>query len=329
MSARPDRAWLRRLLRLGVSAALITWVVVHADLGQVGAVLRGANLALIGVALASYFVGYVASVMRWRTLLAAHDVRPGFGYLYASFMIGMFFNQLLPTTVGGDLARYQYTAGSGRAAALGAVLLDRVFGGVSLMLFASVGLALAARGSALPEGLPQAVAALLGVGLLALALAFVAPAALLERARRGVAFLPSFARALVDKLGGAFAAFRGRYDVVLAALLWSLALQCVVVAHYYLVGLALGLAVPLQAYAFIVPVALIIMMVPISINGIGVRESVFAYLLGLYGVDLATSLVFAWVIYAMVLAQGLLGGAVFAVVRARRRETAPSGVDGA
>jgi hypothetical protein len=77
--------------------------------------------------------------------------------------------------------------------------------------------------------------------------------------------------------------------------------------------------VPLVAFAFIAPVATVVMALPISINGIGVREGVLGYLLGLYGVDVSTSLVFAWVLYALVLGQGLLGGVVFAMLKAERR----------
>ena len=133
--------------------------------------------------------------------------------------------------------------------------------------------------------------------------------------RRAGLILPLAARGHFDRLLSAFAAFRGRHDVVLAALCWSLLLQCVVVAHYYAIGLALGFDVPLYAYAFIVPIATVVMALPISINGIGVREGVFGYLLGFYGVETSASLAFAWVAYALLLATGLLGGIVFAAVR--------------
>ena len=97
-------------------------------------------------------------------------------------------------------------------------------------------------------------------------------------------------------------------DVAFAALAWSLVLQCVVVGHYYIAGLALGIDVSLGAYALIVPLATVVMALPISINGIGVREGILGLLLGLYGVDPSTSLGFAWILYAMLLGQGLLGG---------------------
>jgi uncharacterized protein (TIRG00374 family) len=312
------RAWGRRAIRLAVSGALIAWVLRGVDLSRVGEVVAGANVPLIVVAFLSYFVGYVASVARWRVLLAAQGVTPRFSYLYWSFMVGMFFNQLLPSTIGGDLARYKYTAAGGRGAALSAVLLDRAFGSISLVAFAALGFALSGSSEILPARLPQTIAVLLCIGLVALAFAFCWPEQTLRPARRAIAAWPQRLRERLEGLFDAAAAFGGRYDVIFAALSWSLVLQTIVIGHYYAVGVALGLNVPLHAYAFIVPLAIVVMALPISVNGIGVREGILGYLLGLHGVDPNTSLVFAWVLYAMLLAHGLLGGIVFAVLRAAR-----------
>jgi glycosyltransferase 2 family protein len=321
MSVLKSHRWLGYVLRLGVSALLIAWMLGRAELSRVGDVLRAADAMFIAAAFASYFVGYMVSVARWRVLLAVQGIRPRFSYLYWSFMIGVFFNQLLPTTIGGDVARYQYTAAGGRGAALSAVLLDRVFGTVSLMIFAMAGLALVHGNEALPQGLLRPVAALLVVGLLILVFAFLLPGAASSLLRRAVLMLPRGGRGPFEKLLAAFAPFRGRHYVAFAALGWSLVLQCVVVGHYYLAGLALGIEVPLGAYVFIVPLATVVTALPISINGIGVREGILGYLLGLYGVDPSTSLVFAWVLYAMLLGQGLLGGVVFAWLKVWRRES--------
>jgi len=309
---------MRTLLRVCVSVGLIAVVLSRAELAEVGRLMAEASMPLLAVAFMSYFVGYLASVARWSTLLAAHEVRPGFGYLYSSFMIGMFFNQLLPTTVGGDVARYHYTSGASRAAAFSAVIMDRIFGMVALMMFALAGLMVAGRSGGMPLELAQAVAALLAVGLLAIGTIFMLPAAGFDRLRGLYRWLPAAVVALLDKMLGAFAAFRGRRDVVLAALAWSLLLQCVVIGHYYVVGLALGLTVPFYAYVFIVPLAIVVMMLPISINAIGVRESAFVYLLGLYDVAPSTGVAFSWLVYALILGHGLLGGLVFASVRRAR-----------
>ena len=168
-----------------------------------------------------------------------------------------------------------------------------------------------------PRELLRPVAALLVVGLLILVFAFLLPGAASSLLRRAVLMLPRGGRGPFEKLLGAFAAFRGRHYVAFAALGWSLVLQCIVVGHYYLAGLALGIDVPLGAYVFIVPLATVVTALPISGSTVSVCAKVFlGYLLGLYRRRArATSLVFAWVLYAMLLGQGLLGGVVFALLK--------------
>ena len=309
---------LASLLRLLVSVGLIAWLVSRAELASVAETIVTANPYLVVVAFLSYFVGYVFSVTRWSALLSAHGVRAGFGYLYSSFMIGMFFNQILPTTVGGDFARYHYTSNLGRGAAFSAVLMDRVFGVVSLMIFAFAGIVFAERFDAIPSGIFGAVAGLLGLGLGAIAVIFLLPAAQLERLRRLYSFLPRKLTDFFDKILDVFSVYRGQRNLLLWALLLSLMLQCVVVGHYYVVGLALGFDVPFYGYAYIVPIAIVIMMLPISINGIGVRESTFALLLATYGVQSSEALAYSWVVYGLILIHGLIGGLVFAAVRRAR-----------
>ncbi len=80
---------------------------------------------------------------------------------------------------------------------------------------------------------------------------------------------------------------------------------------YFFVGKAIGFELDIGVYFSIIPLALIIMMIPISINGIGLREGAFTVLLGIYGVSVAEALAFSWTFYALTLVQGVLGGIVY------------------
>jgi glycosyltransferase 2 family protein len=80
---------------------------------------------------------------------------------------------------------------------------------------------------------------------------------------------------------------------------------------------ALHVEIGLAPFFLIVPLAVFIMMVPVSINGIGVRENVFVFFLGAFGVAEATGLAFAWLEYGTLLLQALAGGLVYAAGRER------------
>ncbi|MEM7644510.1 MAG: lysylphosphatidylglycerol synthase domain-containing protein, partial [Pseudomonadota bacterium] len=99
-------------------------------------------------------------------------------------------------------------------------------------------------------------------------------------------------------------------------LILSILLQINVVTFYWILSQSLDLDVPYAAFYAIVPIAIFAMMAPFTINGIGIREAVFIFLLGLWGIDPSLALAFAWIEFATVLAAGLLGGVVYMLRRA-------------
>ena len=128
-----------------------------------------------------------------------------------------------------------------------------------------------------------------------------------------------FPQRVLRKLTNSLMLFRGRGDVLVRALLLSYLLQLNVILHFIIIAYALGVSVPWTAMFVIIPLATLIMLVPVSINGLGVREAVFVFFFALYGVSSEAAIAFAWVALAMLLAQGLVGGVVFML---RRREVA-------
>ncbi len=132
-----------------------------------------------------------------------------------------------------------------------------------------------------------------------------------------------FARAIYTKLPGPFGKFfgkvdravepfRGRHLSLVRALGLSLLLQLNVVLLHYLLSRAIGIELGFIDYFYVVPVALFVMLIPISINGIGVRESMFVFLLGSMGVAKSDALVLSLLAFSIFLAHGLMGGLVLA-----------------
>ena len=314
-------------LRTGVTVGLLGWLIARADLGSIGHALAGASVAWIALAVLLQVVGVAVSAVRWRMLLRAKGAEAPLGFLSRSLLVGSFFNNFLPSTIGGDVYRARDTAtraGSLTEAAT-VVLVERSSGVLALAVFVlaaplfGVG---AAPGEA-PAALWGAVAVLVA-GLAATAWALrPGPLAALR------AGLERLDRALGGARDGLVARIFGRGERVLATLeafaadpamlrrvfLLGVLLQAAVVVHFWCVARALGLEVPLGAFFLIAPAALVILLLPVSINGIGAREAVFAVLLGRHGVGLAESLAFSWVVYALLLALGVAGGVVHAVTR--------------
>ncbi len=125
---------------------------------------------------------------------------------------------------------------------------------------------------------------------------------------------PLVQRAL-GRVREAVSSFRGKRGALGGALALSLLLQVNVVIAYYLLAQSLGLPVPFLNYFLIIPAALLVLMAPVSINGIGLREGAFVFFLGLYGIGRDEAVAFAWIAYGVLLIQGVLGGLVYAFRR--------------
>ena len=298
----------------GISAALIIYLVGKVDLGEVWGVIRTANWYVLAFAFLMFYLGYAITAARWQTLLRALGNTTDYWFLVRSFMVAVFFNNFLPSTIGGDAMRMydSWRSGSSRSQAVAAVLMDRFMGMTALLVFAVAALLLGGYAAFYDSGVAQVVAFTAAAAVIALIGVLFLPRSLLLWSERLVPRLHPRLRAFAEAILRSLNAFRNSRPALLIALVLSFLLQANVVLYHWVVASALGLDVPLAAFFLIVPIAIVIMMIPISINGIGVREGLFVFLLGVHGVPQAEGLAYAWIIYALLLLQGLIGGVVFA-----------------
>lgn len=299
--------------KIAVSATLMAWILWHADLGEVADALSGVSTGWLAVAFSLQFVGAAVLTLRWRGLLAARGTEVPYAFLYTSVLVAGFFRQFLPSIIGGDAIRgYDaWRAGASPAASALSLVVDRVLGLLALVLFALLAGAIASRSL---DALPGSEL-WIGAGLIALcATIAVLAGALPPLSRDAVAESGPGAKILAKLLGiiDALGAYRERRSALWRGIALSVVLQGLVVVFYWTLGQALGLGLPFVAYLSIVPIAIVVMMAPVTINGIGLREMIFVLLLGLWSVDKAAALAFAWLEFTVFLGFGLIGGIVHA-----------------
>ncbi|MBI4497993.1 MAG: flippase-like domain-containing protein [Chloroflexi bacterium] len=321
-------AW--QALRLAFSLGLVALVASRVDLGQMARVLAGADLRLVVLAWLLALGSWVVASYKWRLLLRALGADAPVRVLLGLNLVGLFYSLFLPGQLGGEVVKGIKLARYGVSGAKTAVTIgvDRLTGVVALALLALGGLALAPETAAGP-GLKLAA---LGVLLASLApLAVLLPASWVGGGLRlGVWLSWGPARSvlgLVGALANTFLQYRRAPGTLAAALVLSLAIQCVVVAVNYLAALGLGVAVPFLALTWIVALASILHLVPLSLAGLGVREGAYVVLLQGYGVSDAEGLGLALVVFGVIMAQGLVGGVIDLVqgLRLPRHGPAPDG----
>ena len=303
------KQWILTAIKCSVSVVLLHWVLQKTDLREIFLALRSANLPLLMAALVVYFASYYIRAYRWRILLNAQKVDSSIPFLYQSYMVGIFFSNFLPSIVGGDVVRAYdvWRLGMSKSSALATVVVDRLLGLFGLILFAVSALLISPK---LVTQLHLPSWWLFGVAVLPLSVWL-----LLRRRLALIRFGSRKLQHLLDRVTKAFGVFGNCKEALFKAFAWSLAVQITVILYYFLIEKALNISIPFGTFFLIVPLATLIMMLPVSINAIGLRESAFVFLLGAYGYGISSSeaIAFAWLAYGIVIIQGLLGGIIYAL----------------
>jgi len=317
----PRRRTASTILKVAVTLALYALVLYKIDVRQFLGRLREAHLGWVVLGVAAYAAGQWLSAWRWWLLLRPVQLTVPYLRMVAFYFIGMFFNHFLPTIIGGDAVKAILLARETGAPARStmSVFMERNVGLLALLTIATVAAFVAP---------PVAVK---GVSLLHLTLllfcGFIVTNVLLANRRAYhlidclVALTPlSHIRSRAASLYDAVVPYRERrsWGVLAAAIGQSFLFQGVVILVVFLNAHALAKDVPLAALAVFVPLISLAGMLPISVNGLGIREALYVVLFGRIGVpgDVAVSLALLYVV--VTLAASLPGGVVYALQRGPR-----------
>ncbi|MBC7186577.1 MAG: flippase-like domain-containing protein [Calditrichaeota bacterium] len=303
--------------RAVVSAGLIALLFLRANLDEIWAAMCQAEAGLLAAAFVLLFVGYLISTLRWQMLLKALGLHLPFRPLLASYCVAIFVGNFLPSTVGGDAVRaFDTVRMSGRKGGpIAAVVVDRLLGVLALVVFAAAVVLVRAEGSARFPWLRWGVLAGLVAMVAVVAWIFWRKSPALAQEDPASAEPRAGLSGFVSRAVGAFRAFGGKTGALTRGMGYSLLLQANVVLHYYLVAKAVGINVGLGHFFLIVPIATILTMLPITINGIGIRENAFVFLLTPFAVPPSTTIAFTWIGFGMMLLYGAMGGIVYVLRR--------------
>jgi uncharacterized membrane protein YbhN (UPF0104 family) len=294
-------------------------LTARVDLTRTGEILGRVSLPELAAALIALAAATALVALRWHFILAAGGDSPGPGVLLKIVFVGMFFNQVLPTGVGGDVVRAWrcVSLGIGPGPAIRSVLLDRASGYfVFVVLYAAT---LPTLLHALLDARQGAGAvillALAGSGIVALLLldklpqrlmrlSMLAPLAALSRQSRRLCVQP---RTIVPVLG------------------ISMVVAMLNILTFKLLGGSVAIGLAFATWVAVVPPITLIQLLPVSLAGWGIREVGLVVALAAFGVPaepaLAVSLLFGLVQIVI----GLPGGVIwlFGWDVAAARERAP------
>lgn len=320
------------IARVLVAVALCFYLLRKIDIRASFDIMKQVNIWFFLLSIMLFFLFLLICNWRWQILLNARDLRFSFGYLLKVYFVSWFFNNILPTTVGGDVLRIAYTVKNDpqttkprRAAALAVTLVDRFIGFIGLFFFACIasGLLYLAK-----SGKNQYLLFVI-IGLVVLVMILMAMFA--DPVHRIFSWI--FSRIKLFNLGEKFE--RAYHEIkdfrnVKLPLLYSFMLSLLVQVSLALVWFACAIGILVKTsvlyYFLYIPVIGVLTMIPVTIGGLGLRENLFVSLFSAHGMNTAQAGAISLLYLIVNLIFALIGGIMFLFIKKETKQLVEGGV---
>ncbi|MGD0098793.1 MAG: lysylphosphatidylglycerol synthase transmembrane domain-containing protein [Acidobacteriota bacterium] len=305
------------LIKLTITALLFLYVFRKINFYQFGSTIRNARLGILAISFLVLWIGHYVCIYRWRMLMRPLMPVLTLAQLFGIYCIGLFFNLTFPTVVGGDVVKMYYAGRPSKsyAQSFAATFLDRDAGMLAMMIIACCAIL------ACPVIVPGIPVSLIVWGaFVAFILGNVA------------IFSPYFHRLLtgflcrlrlskiatkVDAISNAFQIMGKCKSVLIGSLAISLFNQLLVISNTWIMALGLRIHVSFSSVLVFVPVITLISMIPVSLNGMGLREYAFLSLFGAIGVLPASCVALGILTTITIVLTSIPGGIVYICFRNR------------
>jgi len=305
---------IANVVRIVVSLSFLSFLIYRNkdNFESIIDTLKDLDIPFLVVAVLLYTLALACIPLRWGILLKAHNYHISGSFLLQSAFIGFFYNNLLPTSVGGDFYRV-YDLYKNKNVPINenisAVVMERVIGTVTGITYLAISFAFDTF-RYLTRGAIIGLVVSLFVILIFFALLFrprlfkihvlLAKYRIFSRIRPK---LESFHQILVS--------YRYKVKHLSISFFYSLLLQLIFIVSIYFVSLSLGLNLKFYMFIFVVPFTSLVASIPISIGGIGIRENAMVFAVMSFGVVESQATLFSFIILFIILFNGLLGGIVY------------------
>lgn len=294
---------MKNLFKLLVALALLAFLFWEVDPQQAWQTITTATPWMVGAALLMQLLSQLTAAVRWKLIMDRLDFHHSLSFYIASYFKGALFNQVLPTSIGGDAYRIAevHAHGAPLKEAFYAIFIDRIVGLVGLLLLNVLALWWA------PADLLPAV---LLYGLISITLAALTGFALLLWLHR---FTPLYrwkpTRLFAELSERFYRVYRHPRDMAVQIGL-SLLTHLFAMLAIFGLGHAVGINQPIGIYLALTPPAILLTILPLSFAGWGVREGALIGLFMLVGAAQAQVLAMS-VLYGMILIFAALPGVFF------------------
>ncbi|RPI22270.1 MAG: UPF0104 family protein, partial [Acidobacteria bacterium] len=301
-------------LKVGVTLLLLGILALEIDFKKFLSVIASADLTLVLLATALQMVIILLAVLRWQVILENFQMAVGFSPLTKITFIGQFFNLFLPSAIGGDVFRAYYLSKShhrGMSTTLTTTILERSAGLFALLFMGCLFAVLhriVVQGVSLLYLFIGLIVAYLGANI-ALFHSWIHK----RLTRLLVRFQLSNVEAKLELVYEGLTTLRKNKKALLNCLLLSGAIQFLSVVIMWMAALAINIRAPFYIFLIFIPIVNLTIMIPLTINGFGLRESVYYLLFSEIGVSPEASVTLSLLNFLVVTLASLPGGIAYSL----------------
>jgi len=299
-------------LKLFVSAAILSLILIFkTSIKDVLNTLTNVNMWWLAASFSLHGLGLLISAIRWQILVRAQGDSVPLSFLAKSYLVGNFFNTILPSRIGGDVVRIldgsRYSKTLLKSSAI--ILVERLTGIIILFLFA---FAAALFRLDMAQKVPVIwISMVIGFSGLIAVLLFFTP--FIEKIINKIPSKGLFKKAIQKTIEfrTTIIFYKTKKTALLKAFLWAFLLQSNVILHFFLIGKALHLNIKIIDYLVFIPIVMLIQLIPITINGLGLREGAYIEIFEFYGIAPESAFSFALIDVAFMLIIGVIGAIIY------------------
>ena len=297
------------VIRVAVSISLLLTFLYFIGVERILEEIKNAALPLFLLALLIENAGVFISARRWQVILKEKEINLGYREALSLYYMGSFFNTVMPSSFGGDVIKaYKLGKTTNTINSFSSVIMDRVAGLVAVVIIASI--AILFYHSLLP---PDIMLMALLIILSFLLLLFLAlRTTILEKI---LSLIFSRWRKPRDFFVGVISAFKnyrgGR--IWLHVVVLSLIYHLMLVINNYVLALSINMDVDFFYFLIFIPVSQILVALPVSIQGFGVREGSYSMLFPAAGATSAASFSLGFLDQIVKVLTSMIGGVVYAL----------------
>jgi uncharacterized protein (TIRG00374 family) len=281
--------------------------------------IKNLNIIYIIIIILSFLLYYLIFSLRWNFLLKAQkiDISRSRSYLY--ILVSFFFNNFLPSGLGMDLVRSAYAGGKENfEKALGTSITERILGMIGMMTIGVLAV------FSVKAKFAKFSILYIGLILLTIMVYYFFISLKIKWLKEKLLSIKLFNLGdSIRKFYRAFKIYKDKRKTLLIGVGYSVPVQAVIIIINYFIARALGKPIPIFALLAYIPIITVISLIPVTINGLGLREAAYVYFFSSLNMTRSQAMSFSLIFFFTSVIASCVGGIVFLFISRENKRNIP------